>query len=289
MTTTELQDYVPEEEWPPVSTMLDGFGDQTLPASPALASTKIALEAADGTAIEYSFLTASQLTWTEGTASGTADYKAIEARPEIFIIDFVRGQGPRGGDGGGRGSARGGDGGAQDGGAQDTNAENVTIILDRSTDAVSTAVSRFVTVDGQVRGTTDFTHSNAGGQPTVHQRTSDLVGKRIFYRYSDVESYEHIYLNQGTFTWHCVRGGEAGLADTDRCMTWAVAEDLYIFFWTEQVMTVEAVLLIDLREQRSIGRMFGWDNPSAQPVCLPFNSRLSVLNSTAYPQDTHKH
>ncbi|MDR6438543.1 hypothetical protein J2790_003708 [Paenarthrobacter nicotinovorans] len=274
MTTTEVQDYVPEEEWPPVSTMLDGFGDQTLPASPALASTKIALEAADGTTIEYSFLTASQLTWTEGTASGTADYKAIEARPGIFIIDFVRGQGPRGG--------------AQ-GSGQDTNAENVTIILDRSTDAVTTAVSRFVTVDGKVRGTTDFTHSNAGGQPTVHQRSSELVGKRIFYRYSDVESYEHIYLNQGTFTWHCVRGGEAGLADTDRCMTWAVTEDLYIFFWTEQVMTVEAVLLIDLREQRSIGRMFGWDNPSAQPVSLPFNSRLSVLNSTAYPQDTHKH
>lgn len=280
MTTTELQDYVPEEEWPPVSTMLDGFGDQTLPASPALASTKIALEAADGTTIEYNFRTESQLTWTEGAASGTADYKAIEARPEIFIIDFVRGQGPRG--------ALGGDGGAQ-GGGQDTNAENVTIILDRSTDAVTTAVSRFVTVDGEVRGTTDFTHSNAGGQPTVHQRSSELVGKRIFYRYSDVESYEHIYLNQGTFTWHCVRGGEAGLADTDRCMTWAVTDDLYIFFWTEQVMTVEAVLLIDLREQRSIGRMFGWDNPSAQPVSLPFNSRLSVLNSTAYPQDTHKH
>ena len=284
MTTTEVQDYIPEEEWPPVSTMLDGFGDQTLPASPALASTKIALEATDGTTIEYSFRTASQLTWTEGTASGTADYKAIEARPGIFIIDFVRGQGHLGGDG----SAQGGDGGAQ-GGGQDTNAENVTIILDRSTDAVTTAVSRFVTVDGKVRGTTDFTHSNAGGQPTVHQRSSELVGKRIFYRYSDVESYEHIYLNQGTFTWHCVRGGEAGLADTDRCMTWAVTEDLYIFFWTEQVMTVEAVLLIDLREQRSIGRMFGWDNPSAQPVSLPFNSRLSVLNSTAYPQDTHKH
>ena len=72
-------------------------------------------------------------------------------------------------------------------------------------------------------------------------------------------------------------------------MTWDVAEDLYIFFWTEKVMTVEAVLLVDLREQRSIGRMFGWDDPAAEPVILPFNSRLSVLNTTHYPQDTHKH
>lgn len=267
MTTTELQDYVPEEEWPPVSTMLDGFGDQTLPASPALAATTISLQAADGTPIEYSFLTPSALTWAEGAAGGTAAYKAIEARPGIFIIDFVRGQ--------------------DDGKGAD--AENVTIILDQTTGALTTAVSRFATLDGKVRGTTDFTHSNASGRAAVHQRSADLVGKRIFYRYSDVESYEHIYLNQGTFTWHCVRGGEAGLADTDRCMTWAVAEDLYIFFWTEQVMTVEAVLLIDLREQRSIGRMFGWDNPAAEPVTLPFNSRLSVLNTTSYPTDTHKH
>ncbi|MFJ6537569.1 MoaF C-terminal domain-containing protein [Paenarthrobacter sp. NPDC091711] len=267
MTTTELQDYVPEEEWPPVSTMLDGFGDQTLPASPALADTKIVLVAADGTPVEYNFLTASELAWAEDTATGTAHYKAIEARPGIFIIDFVRGQGD----------------------GKDADAQNVTIILDQTTGAVTTAVSGFVVSDGKVRGITHFTHSNASGQPTVHQRSADLVGKRIFYRYSDVESYEHIYLNQGTFTWHCVRGGEAGLADTDRCMTWAVAEDLYIFFWTEQVMTVEAVLLIDLREQRSIGRMFGWDNPAAEPVTLPFNSRLTVLNATSYPQDTHKH
>lgn len=267
MTTTELQDYVPEEEWPPVSTMLDGFGDQTLPASSALAAKTISLQAADGTPIEYSFLTPSTLTWAEGAAGGTAAYKAIEARPGIFIIDFVRGQ--------------------DDG--KDADAENVTIILDQTTGAVTTAVSRFATSDGKVRGITDFMHSNVSGKSAVHRRSADLVGKRIFYRYSDVESYEHIYLNQGTFTWHCVRGGEAGLADTDRCMTWAVAEGLYIFFWTEQVMTVEAVLLIDFREQRSIGRMFGWDNPAAEPVTLPFNSRLTVLNTTRYPADTHKH
>ena len=68
MTITELQDYVPEEEWPPVSTMLDGFGDQTLPASPALAATTISLQTADGTLAEYTFLTPSTLTWAEGAA-----------------------------------------------------------------------------------------------------------------------------------------------------------------------------------------------------------------------------
>ncbi len=267
MTSAAIQDYIPEDQWPPVSAMLEGFGDQTLPASPALAGTTLRLPADDGSTAEYVFDDESSLTWTaargEDRTSGTAGYKAIEARPGIFIIDFVRGEG--------------------------LGAENVTIIVDRNTGATTTGMSRFVVVDDRTRSTTEFSQVNTEGSSVRHERSSGLVGKRIYYRYSDVETYEHIYLNPGTFTWNCIRGAEAGLADTDRCMTWEVAEDLFIFFWTEKVMCVEAVLLVDLREQRSIGRMFGWDDPAAEPVVIPFNSRLSVLNTTEYPQDNQKH
>ena len=266
MTSSDIQDYIPEDQWPPVSAMLEGFGDQTLPASPALAGTTLNIPAEDGSSAEYVFTDESSLTWTAGgaeKATGKATYKAIEARPGIFIIDFVRGDG--------------------------LDADNVTIILDRNTGATTTGVSRFHLEGGRTRSTTEFIQANINGAPARHERSSGLVGKRIFYRYSDVETYEHIYLNPGTFTWNCIRGGEAGLADTDRCMTWEVAEDLFIFFWTEKVMCVEAVLLVDLREQRSIGRMFGWDDPANEPVILPFNSRLSVLNTTEYPQDVEKH
>lgn len=267
MTSTDIQDYIPEDQWPPVSAMLEGFGDQTLPASPALASATLSIPSEDGAIATYSFDDEATVTWTEvrgnDETSGTASYKAIEARDGIFIIDFVRGSG--------------------------LEAENITVIWDRNTGAVTSGVSRFVVVDGRTRSTTDFSQTNSNGSAARHERSTGLVGKRIFYRYSDVETYEHIYLNPGTFTWNCIRGGEAGLADTDRCMTWQVAEDLFIFFWTEKVMCVEAVLLVDLREQRSIGRMFGWDDPENEPVILPFNSRLSVLNTTEYPEDTNKH
>jgi hypothetical protein len=266
MTATDIQDYVPENEWPSVATMLDGFGDQTLPASAALAGTALHVPQDGGHTTTYTFHDAQSLTWTsagEDRHSVAASYKAIEARPGIFIIDLIRGE--------------------------DHQAENVTIIFDRNNGAVTTAVSSFIAEGDKTRCTTTFSHGNVQGSAALHSRSSGLVGKRIYYRYSDVETYEHIYLNAGTFTWHCLRGGEAGLADTDRCLTFDVGEDLYLFFWTEKVMTVEAVLLIDLREQRSIGRMFGWDEPAAEPVILPFNSRLTVLNTTEYPQDNHKH
>lgn len=266
MTATDIQDYVPENEWPSVATMLDGFGDQTLPASAAFTGTALHLPENGRHATTYTFHDAHSLTWTSagGEADqGAARYKAIEARPGIFIIDFVKGE--------------------------DRDAENVTIIVDRNTGAVTTAVSSFLAEGDKIRSTTRFSHGNVEGNAALHSRSSGLAGKRIYYRYSDVETYEHIYLNAGTFTWHCLRGGEAGLADTDRCLTFDVGDGLYLFFWTEKVMTVEAVLLIDLREQRSIGRMFGWDEPAAEPVILPFNSRLTVLNTTEYPQDNHKH
>ncbi|MFC7849191.1 MoaF C-terminal domain-containing protein [Arthrobacter sp. NPDC057388] len=267
MTVTDIQDYVPENEWPSVSTMLDGFGNQTLPASSALTGKVLHLPGDGARPTTCTFHDAHSLTWSRADGgldqAGAARYKAIEARPGIFIIDFVTGE--------------------------DLAAENVTIIYDSNTGAVTTAVTSFVNEGGKVRSTTRFSHGNVNGSAPVHLRSTALVGKRIYYRYSDVETYEHIYLNAGTFTWHCLRGGEAGLADTDRCMAFDVAEDLYLFFWTEKVMTVEAVLLIDLREQRSIGRMFGWDEPAAEPVILPFNSRLTVLNTTEYPRDNHKH
>lgn len=262
MALAKDQDFVPETEWPSVSVMLDGFGQQTLLSSEALAGTSLRVQDDQGTTTEYMFRDMASLEWTAGTLRGAGNYKAIEARPGIFIIDFVRGEG--------------------------VTAENVTIVFDRNNGAVTTGISRFVELNGRTRATTEFSHANLAGSGATHERSDGLVGKRIFYRYSDIETYEHIYLNLGTFTWHCLRGGEMGLADTDRCTTWKVADDLYIFFWTEKVMTVEAVLLVDLKEERSIGRMFGWDDTLGTTLVLPFNSRLSVLNTTTYPEDHSK-
>lgn len=262
------QDYVPVDEWPSVSTMLDGFGDQTLPASDALTGRTLTLVSEDGRTFELAVRDASTLTWTV-TANGSpqaleATYKAIEARPGIFIIDLVHGA--------------------------DAGMHDVTIVVNVESGSAMLTDSQMQVEGATSSATTAFTHAVIDGtQGRRFERSAGLVGKRIYYRYSDVEAYEHIYLSPGTFVWHCIRGGEQGLADVDRTMTFEVADDLFLFYWSERVMTVESVLLIDLREQRSIGRMFGWDDTLQRPLVLPFNSRLSVLNTTDYPQDHEKH
>ena len=148
MTATDIQDYVPENEWPSVATMLDGFGDQTLPASAALTGTALHLPQDGAGTTTYTFHDAHSLTWTSADGKGdqgAARYKAIEARPGIFIIDFVKGEGRY--------------------------AENVTIILDRNTGAVTTAISSFIAEGDKIRSTTTFSHGNVDGAAAVHSRS----------------------------------------------------------------------------------------------------------------------
>jgi hypothetical protein len=57
-----------------------------------------------------------------------------------------------------------------------------------------------------------------------HERTGNLVGERIEWVYSSKDAYEHIYLNENTYCWHCIAGNEKGLADTDRCLQCAPTE-----------------------------------------------------------------
>jgi hypothetical protein len=187
-------------------------------------------------------------------------YTAVEVRPGIFIVDFVKNR--------------------------KTAPEDVTIVLDLTSGQTTAAISTLVDRDGETRTTTTFAHATIGdAAPAPHARSAGLVGKRIAYRYSDSDLYEHVYLNGGTFTWHCIRGAEQGLADTEPTQTYEVAEDLFLFFWSETVMPVEAVLLIDLQHMRSVGRMFGWDPAPDELVHLPFSSRATLLNETTYPDD----
>lgn len=261
-TTSDTQGFVPQEEWPDVSVMLDGFGAPGLPASDVLVGTALRIDDDNDSTVEYRFDSIDEMTWAfDGGERGSARYRSVEARPRIHVIDFLTGEGEH--------------------------THNVTMVVNLDDGRVTTADTGIVPVDGELRTRTAFLSGRVQGMGEIEPRepSDALVGKRIYYRYSDTERYEHIYLNSGTFVWHCIDGGEKGLADVDETRTFELADDIYIFAWFENVMPVDSFLVVDLAQRRSIGRMFCWEATTSQPVHIPFDSTFTVLNETSYPED----
>jgi len=204
-----------------------------------------------GEVIAYRFADNLMLTWQVACSGETGNdtYRATALRPGIYFVDFVKS------------SAR---------------ASSVSIVLDLER-GIATAVigtlpdaqragipavelayrkSELTGVDVEIRqGAIDRTFDNAS--PT-HETTGELVGKRVQYRYNPHESYEHIYLSQKMYTWHCLSGIEQGLADTDRCHYHKVRDGLYLFVWREKIVPTLGVIMIDLEQLKTTGKIFGY-------------------------------
>jgi hypothetical protein len=141
------------------------------------------------------------------------------------------------------------------------------------------ATSSFHLVDEKKRTITTFTdacvegHDGASG----YALTSELIEKHILYRYTEKDAYEHIYHNQGTFTWHCLGGTEQGMADTEPCKMLKLSDELYLLFWSEKIMPVESVVVIDLKAMRSCGRFLCWDPKPQKAVHTIFGSYATLL------------
>ncbi|MGP9585504.1 MoaF C-terminal domain-containing protein, partial [Micrococcaceae sp. AOP34-BR2-30] len=168
-----------------------------------------------------------------------------------------------------------------------TSMHDITLIINREDGRVTVADSYFVNQGGEVRMNTTFLSGRVADFGAIQPRSAsdELTGKRIFYRYSPTEHYEHIYLNSGTFVWHCILGAEQGLGDVDPIRVFELADGVVLLYWSETVMPVESFVVIDLTQERSIGRMFCWDGPTLAPMHLPFDSRFTVLNQTEYPAE----
>lgn len=116
------------------------------------------------------------------------------------------------------------------------------------------------------------------------QRTADLVGRRAMWVYSDNHAYEHIYLNYGTYAWHCLAGPERSIADVDQSKFYKITDEIYIFFVTETVFPWDGVFVLNFRpgEETNIGRFFGWDPKPDILSHNAFGARGRILNQTEY-------
>lgn len=112
-------------------------------------------------------------------------------------------------------------------------------------------------------------------------RTTELVGKRIRYRYSPTELYEHIYLNESFYAWHCITGVEAGLADADLCHFFKLRDQLYLFVWQEKIVPTLGVVTVDLEKNKTDGKIFGYsDFDSGQLSNFPIGAYATFANYT---------
>lgn len=116
-----------------------------------------------------------------------------------------------------------------------------------------------------------------------HAETADLIGLRLQHRYNPHEVYEHIYLNQNRYAWHCLSGIEAGLADVDRCHYYRIADKLYLFLWREKIVPTLGAVMIDLEQMKTTGKIFGYADDSLTTLTnFPVGAHSKIVNKTEH-------
>ena len=249
--------------WLPVSNLEIGFNENKLPATDELAGKKINLFLENGQVIKYTFQDGTRLTWEtiKGPAKGTTFkevYEAIQLAPDLYFVDFVKKKEPL---------------------------SSLTLTLDLKKQR---ALYILATIPTKKEADISFLKRMSQGlnlsptrveilQATINQsptsrivppfkRTSDLVGKIVRYTYSRQHTYEHYYMNQRFYAWQCLKGPEKGTADADICDYFKLAPDIYQFMWREKVVPTVGIVIINLKEMRSSGKIFGLDIPSGKAV-----------------------
>ncbi len=263
----------------PVGELSAGFSEHILPATDCLVGKKTELRYQWGNKATITFISAEALRW-ETTDKARKEgfvcpYRAIMPRDGIYFVDFIA---PRG------------------------SGESVSIILEVTrgiativTGILPTPVELMIPLIVRAKGRMPLTSVQAVFEHAAidgpfsdttprHERTGDLVGERIEWVYSSKDAYEHIYLSENTYCWHCIAGNEKGLADTDRCFFYKIAERLYLFVWIEKIIPTLGVVIEDLDAMRSYGKIFGYKgyDTDGRTTNFPVGSYGKLLNRREY-------
>ena len=242
--------------WISVGELSSAFqsGTYRLRSVEPLLGRRLALHLENQAILDCSFESDARVTWSTqrgnpGVENGTAAYEATEIRPGIVFVDFVPPHAQR---------------------------TAVSLVLDLRKGICTTLVGRLPTAEDartplserverntELTGVTAVLLSGAIDRPFTertarHALTSEMLGKLIEYSYSPSERYQHIYLNENFYTWHCLEGAEQGLADTDRCVYRKLSDRLYLFVWREKIVPTLGVVIVDLEQMKTTGKIFGY-------------------------------
>ncbi|MCO7636618.1 molybdenum cofactor biosynthesis F family protein [Pseudomonas sp. S 311-6] len=265
-------------DWITVGALADGFAPDAfiLPRQAELAGKQFELNFANGWQAALRFETEA-LDWRphSDVAACRVPYRATSIRDGIYLVDFLQ---------------QGKDYVCSISVLLDLNTHAVTAVIGRLPTPASTCESLYQrALRGEALTGVDVDILNgcldrpweAGA--CAHHPTNALIGLRNRYRYSPTEVYEHIYLNEKFYTWHCLAGVEQGLCDTDRCHYYHIADALYLFIWREKIVPTLGVLVIDMAQHRSDGKIYGYADSDFRSVSnFPVASYCDVLNRTDY-------
>ena len=276
--TTETEKAAAQEEWTQISGIAVGLDEHRLPSSEALAGRQIQLHAPDKHPISIDFLDENALRWEQDDGLTDETYDAVEVAPSLFVAGICH-----------REDSRHSTTFALD--LQAGLATRATGWLPSVAEADTSLLSR-VHAGGELSPVqvefdhweVDSTERPERPPEANHAQTDELVGKRLVYTYGDGGVYEHIYLNERRFTWHCLKGPEAGLADTERCDFYRIRPDVYLFSWREKIIPTLGVVLVNTSEMRSNGFITGIDTRSGEVSHFPVGARGELVNITEGPK-----
>jgi hypothetical protein len=244
-----------------------------------LAGKTLLLTLEDGCTAECGFLSPERLTWSMAVATGVQGgaerseerYLAVELREGLYLVDFLW---------------------------SEMSATTVTLLLDLGQGIATALIGRLpdesearrpfadrIAAGDELTAVSVVFLSAAIDQPFTpqtprHRPTTDLVGRRVEYTYSPSERYEHVYLNEALYTWHCLEGSEKGLADTDRCHYLKLADELYLFAWREKIVPTLGVVAVDLAAMRTAGKILGYAGDGSMAVAnFPVGARARLLSA----------
>ena len=267
-----------EQEWTEISGIAVGLDDHRLPSSDALAGRKITLHSADEPAISLDFIDEKSLRWEQASSVAEEAYNAVEVAASLFVAGVCHRRDPR----------------LSTTFALDLEAGRATRLTGRLpsvAEADTSLLSRVHADEGLSPVHVEFDHweieSAERPRPPAgptHVRTKELIGKRLVYTYGDGGVYEHIYLNERRFTWHCLKGPEAGLADTEQCDSYRIRPDVYLFSWQEKIIPTLGVVLVNTKDMRSNGFIAGVDTRSGEVSHFPVGAQGRLVNITEVPR-----
>jgi len=268
-----------EREYISVGGLSVGFSENRLLPTDRLVGKEVSLYYEHGKKASLIFTDIETLKW-ETEEQGRKEkficgYSAIMPREDIYFVDFI----------------------VSDGGSR-----SVSIVLDKQRQFATVvtgimptkeevAIPLIVRAEKAMPLTSVqaiFEHAAVDTPFTAatprHEKTTDLVGQRMQWVYSSKDVYEHIYLTENVYTWHCISGNEKGLADTDRCFFYKLGERFYLFVWIEKIIPTMGVVLEDLDTGRSYGKIFGHEGYAMDGRITNFavGSYGTFLNKTDY-------